>query len=89
MTAQTKENYNGLKTEAVQVNSFSLLRTLSLLQLRNGISLRRKRHTSKKAPEQLHTFIEQFYSKVIRERKRGTHTMKHMANMKNSVAFCV
>ena len=48
---------------------------------RYGISLRRKTHTSQKAPSDLRKPIENFHAKLLRERKRGTYKLADLANM--------
>ena len=52
------------------------------------ISLRRKTHATQKSPEALRTAIENFNANSLRERKRGTFTLKELGNMdQTSLSF--
>ena len=48
---------------------------------RYRIFFRRKTHTIQKSPPALRTAIAKFHAKFLRERKRGTFTLKDLGNM--------
>ena len=48
---------------------------------RYRISFRRKTHAAQKSPSELRQKIEEFHASVIRERKRGTYSLRDLANM--------